>query len=45
VRLERLGPLRFLFNYGHTPVDLPVSPIIGQNPVPPAGVAIWKERP
>jgi beta-galactosidase len=43
VRRERLGPLRFLFNYGHTPVDLPVSPIIGHNPVPPAGVAIWKE--
>ncbi|MBU6166205.1 MAG: beta-galactosidase [Alphaproteobacteria bacterium] len=43
VRVERRGDLRLLFNYGHTPVDLPVSPIIGVNPVPPAGVAIWKE--
>jgi beta-galactosidase len=43
VRVERLGNLKFLFNYGPAPVDLPVLPIIGANPLPPAGVAIWRE--
>ncbi len=44
VRLERLGGLRFLFNYGPAAIDLPVSPLIGSNPLPPAGVAIWREE-
>jgi beta-galactosidase len=44
VRVERLGDLKFLFNYGPTAVDLPILPIIGVSPVPPAGVAIWREE-
>ncbi|MEI6485794.1 MAG: beta-galactosidase [Sphingomonadales bacterium] len=43
VRLERRGDLMFLFNYGPDPVPVDQPLLIGQNPVPPAGVAIWKD--
>lgn len=43
VRVERRGTLNFLFNYGPEPVPVDQALLIGQNPVPPAGVAIWKD--
>jgi beta-galactosidase len=44
VRLERRGELNFLFNYGPQPVAIEHNLLIGVNPVPPAGVAIWKDK-
>ncbi|WP_156256347.1 beta-galactosidase [Sandarakinorhabdus oryzae] len=44
VRVERRGNLNFLFNYGPQPVALEQQLVIGRNPVPPAGVAIWKDE-
>ena len=44
VRLERRGALNFLFNYGPGPVAIEHELLIGRNPVPPAGVAIWKDE-
>ena len=43
VRLERRGNFNFLFNYGPEPVTIAHDLLIGQNPVPPAGVAIWRD--
>jgi beta-galactosidase len=43
VRVERRGDLNFLFNYGPEPVTIDHDLLIGQNPVPPAGVAIWRD--
>jgi beta-galactosidase len=44
VRLEKRGELNFLFNYGPEPVTIAHDLLIGQSPVPPAGVAIWKDE-
>ncbi|WP_372915757.1 beta-galactosidase [Sandarakinorhabdus sp.] len=44
VRLERRGDLNFLFNYGPQPVPIGHDLLIGVSPVPPAGVAIWKDK-
>ena len=44
VRLERRGDQNFLFNYGVQPVPIGHDLLIGVNPVPPAGVAIWKDK-
>ncbi len=46
LRLRRAGTLRYAFNYGPEPVDLPagVPPLmIGSRTLPPAGVAVWRE--
>lgn len=43
VRRERRGDLNFLFNYGPQAIVIEQSPLIGANPVPPAGVAVWKD--
>jgi beta-galactosidase len=45
VRLEKRGSLTFLFNYGPQPVSIDHELLIGHNPVPPAGVAIWRNTP
>jgi beta-galactosidase len=45
VRLRRLGPLRFAFNYGTDPwkAPLPGNPLLGSNPVQPRGVTVWRD--
>jgi beta-galactosidase len=47
VRMRRAGNIRFAFNYGSEPTDLPVdsgqSFLIGGQLMPPAGVTIWRE--
>ena len=44
VRVERRGNLNFLFNYGPQSVVIEQEVLIGRNPVPAAGVAIWKDE-
>lgn len=45
LRLQSRGPVRFAFNYGPEPVDLPTSvkPLIGGSRLEPAQLAIWLE--
>ncbi|MEJ1936561.1 beta-galactosidase trimerization domain-containing protein, partial [Nostoc sp. NIES-2111] len=45
IRLRRLGPLRFAFNYGPDPWTAPfgTQPVLGSNPVPPRSVTVWRE--
>jgi len=47
VRMRRAGDVCFAFNYGAETAELPVLPtngfLIGGAPLPPAGVAVWRE--
>ena len=46
LRMRRAGTVRYAFNYGPDPVDLPDSVpdlMLGNRTLPPAGVAVWRE--
>lgn len=47
LRIRKRGKYRIALNYNDFPVDVPIpegiQPIIGTNPLPPAGVAVWSE--
>jgi beta-galactosidase len=45
VRMRRAGNVRFALNYGAAPAKLPIEPghgfLVGEQTIPPAGVAVW----
>jgi beta-galactosidase len=49
LRIARRGDLHFAFNYDRSPLAVPADAeaefVIGERNVPPAGVAVWRNRP
>jgi beta-galactosidase len=49
LRIARRGDLHFAFNYDRSPLEVPARAeaefLIGERNLPPAGVAVWRNRP